>query len=104
MNKEIKQKWLEALRSGRYEQGTGRLRSNHGKYCCLGVLEDVVQPEGWLRTGGCWKNRDKCSGFISHATLYESNIPPKVAYYLMSMNDDSGKTFSEIADWIEANL
>lgn len=27
MNQEVKQKWLEALRSGEYTQGRGKLRS-----------------------------------------------------------------------------
>lgn len=39
-----KKKWLKALRSGKYEQGEGVLLY-HGKYCCLGVLCDVVKDE-----------------------------------------------------------
>lgn len=41
---EIKQKWLDALRSGEYEQGEGYLRYND-KYCCLGVLTDLYLKE-----------------------------------------------------------
>jgi hypothetical protein len=37
MNEQIKQRWIEALRSGEYEQTQGRLRDETG-YCCLGVL------------------------------------------------------------------
>src|SRR3990167_1245866 len=37
MNAKIKAQWVAALRSGRYTQGYGKLRSG-GKYCCLGVL------------------------------------------------------------------
>lgn len=37
MNKEIKKLWIEALRSGKYKQGKGKLKRD-GKYCCLGVL------------------------------------------------------------------
>lgn len=37
----IKDKWLKALRSGRYPQGFGRLRTASGGYCCLGVLSKI---------------------------------------------------------------
>jgi hypothetical protein len=38
MPKAKKAKWLEALRTGKYQQGHGRLKSGEG-YCCLGVLQ-----------------------------------------------------------------
>lgn len=38
---EIKAAWLTALRSGEYEQGRGALNRG-GKFCCLGVLCDVM--------------------------------------------------------------
>lgn len=41
MNSEIKQQWLEALRSGKYEQGKGELKTPYGGFCCLGVLCDL---------------------------------------------------------------
>jgi hypothetical protein len=41
MNQEIKEKWVNALRSGDYEQGQGALRNLDGQYCCLGVLCDL---------------------------------------------------------------
>ena len=40
----IKKDWLEALRSGDYEQGTKYLK-NDGKYCCLGVLCQLFADE-----------------------------------------------------------
>lgn len=49
MKADIKKKWVEALRSGQYEQGTGALviedQTGTGverRYCCLGVLCEVV--------------------------------------------------------------
>jgi len=42
-NKEIKQAWLEALKSGKYPHGTGSLKTDEGKYCCLGVLTDICE-------------------------------------------------------------
>jgi len=44
MNPEIKQKWVDALRSGKYDQGSEKLRSHQG-YCCLGVLCDLYAQE-----------------------------------------------------------
>lgn len=65
MNPEVKAAWLEALRSGRYEQGRSQLRNDREtdgvvRFCCLGVLCDLHskggeghwgQPEvsGWTR-------------------------------------------------------
>jgi len=43
MSKELIKTWVEALRSGKYEQGTFVLRSKDDKFCCLGVLCDVVK-------------------------------------------------------------
>lgn len=45
MNKEIKDKWVAALRSGEYKQTKGKLRDDSG-FCCLGVLCDLVRKEG----------------------------------------------------------
>jgi hypothetical protein len=45
MNKEIADKWIEALRSGEYEQGIASLQSG-GRFCCLGVLCDLAIKEG----------------------------------------------------------
>jgi hypothetical protein len=44
MNPEVKQKWIHALRSGKYQQGSEKLRSVSG-YCCLGVLCDLYSQE-----------------------------------------------------------
>src|ERR1044072_871955 len=51
--KEIKEKWLKALRGGRYRQGTGQLKNEmNGSYCCLGVLCQVVNPKFLSRYEG----------------------------------------------------
>ena len=51
MNKELKDKWIAALRSGKYKQAKKRLRTGEDSFCCLGVLCDVVQPASWHRGG-----------------------------------------------------
>jgi len=40
MKKEIADKWVEALRSGKYEQTEGYLKTENG-HCCLGVLCEI---------------------------------------------------------------
>ena len=47
MDSSLKQKWVRALRSGKYEQATGALRNEDG-FCCLGVLCDVYDPDKWV--------------------------------------------------------
>ncbi len=49
----LKNKWIEALRSGEYLQGKGALREagrggKADKYCCLGVLIDIADAERWI--------------------------------------------------------
>src|SRR5689334_11788613 len=45
MNKEVKDQWVAALRSGEYEQGKGTLQED-GKFCCLGVLCELAVKAG----------------------------------------------------------
>lgn len=55
MRKEIRDRWAEALESGKYKQGTDNLRTDGGKkFCCLGVLCDLHRKEHkgrWTRYG-----------------------------------------------------
>jgi hypothetical protein len=44
MNSEIKEKWINALRSQEYKQSQHYLRDDYG-YCCLGVLCDIYAKE-----------------------------------------------------------
>lgn len=90
----IKRKWLEALRSGKFAQGYGRLceETKFGaRYCCLGVLANI---EGI--------NSD--AGFLS-----ERYLPKKIQIPLVYRNDGIGNikvawSFRRIATWIEKNL
>jgi len=54
MNPEIKEKWIAALKSGKYRRATGRLVTREGEtpvaHCCLGVLCDIhkeITGEGY---------------------------------------------------------
>lgn len=105
MNAEIKTKWLEALKSGKYVQGRGKLRHD-GKYCCLGVLCDVVDPSRWS-TPPSWfpiYEFDGCSGQIPDDMGEWLGIGPQLQKTLIGMNDVQRLSFKSIADWIERNL
>lgn len=98
MNPEVKSKWLEALRSGKYIQTKTALKRGNG-YCCLGVLCDVVEPDMWKGD----THRDVTS--LPDLDLREHvGLDYEDATKLSEMNDTGGKSFSEIADYIEANL
>jgi hypothetical protein len=45
MNKAIKRAWIKALRSGKYKQGSNRLQTPDGRFCCLGVLCEVYKEQ-----------------------------------------------------------
>ena len=51
MNKEVKQQWVAALRSGEYKQGKNALRRQYegedAEFCCLGVLCDLAVKAGF---------------------------------------------------------
>lgn len=113
MNEDIKRRWVEALRSGVYEQGTGHLRTSDNKYCCLGVLCDIwAQDVGveWAVFADLFSIKGVIllppSDVICWAGLQRQY--PEV--YLddelctLSKLNDNGKTFAEIADLIEAQL
>lgn len=44
-HKERIQKWVNALRSGNYKQGTKVLKTQDNKFCCLGVACDIYSKE-----------------------------------------------------------
>lgn len=106
MDAELKKKWVEALRSGKYEKGYAQLRNELGRMCCLGVLREILAP------GSEEKAEDGDAEYLSDSMSAQAGIEPYDAYReelegvqrtLARMND-SGDSFAKIADWIEANL
>lgn len=70
MNKEIKKRWLKALRSGEYKQGKKALKTKKG-FCCLGVLCDIYSKtkEG-RKNKAAWKDEGE-GEFVFTATETE---------------------------------
>jgi len=118
VNKENIQKWVDALRSGEYEQGKGGLRKKKDNtFCCLGVACDISGVGDW-KTDNVWYLEyyvdEDCGGSSS------ADLPDQVSDWLgipsgspelktqvgemtdaITLNDDSGYTFSQIADAVE---
>lgn len=101
INKEFKDKWLTALRSGEYEQGREQLyTASDNTYCCLGVACHLINPEIIRDFGGY--------GFPSaipesrHSELPDILLEDYFTEEVAAIND-SGVTFEHIADWIERN-
>lgn len=105
MNPEIKRAWVATLRHGKYKQGRFRLRSALNNVCCLGVLCDIIDPSGWSVAKTCdgYVHRE-CRGRPSEIIEQKASLEEAARSHLISLNDERGQTFPEIADWIERNL
>jgi hypothetical protein len=109
MNQEIKQRWIQALRSGEYEQGEGGL-FHCGKFCCLGVLTDLYIKEHGFQ----WKqdSADLWSFEDERETLPQSvqdwsgiDAPdPMICHsFATDLNDYHDASFEDIAVYIAAD-
>ena len=104
-------KWVAALRSGEFEQAQGRLKDGDA-YCCLGVACELYIRETGV---GSWDER---SSFLNgDGRAYSAVLPDELQTWLgvradvasyaegvcaLTIDNDNGKTFTEIADIIES--
>ena len=116
-NKELRQAWIRALRSGDYKQGHDYLK-NGDDYCCLGVLCDVITKNPSVGPGAV-------AGSVSALFHCERTLPLDVCDVLgvtpnpdtgiegrgihdgnlsLANLNDSGFTFDEIADIIDSHI
>jgi len=94
------QKWINALRSGDYNQQEGTLKGPDG-YCCLGVYCSIMGKEPPEASEE--DLMDEVPDYDGPRELYNycrADIDPYVLETGISMNDE-GKTFWEIADMVE---
>lgn len=95
------QKWVKALRSGKYKQAKKRLRFNGGM-CCLGVACDLAAKSLTLKWNGTEFDGERKALPVSVQQwlgVKEDN-PTANGESLAELND-AGKDFEEIADFIE---
>lgn len=114
MNENAK-KWIEALRSGRYKQGKGHLRTKD-EYCCLGVACEL-----YIEAGGHLSVQEDDGG-VYHYDYEHALLPGTVREWLgldqrdgsyfsgnhmptratsLAFHNDHGMTFEHIAAIIE---
>lgn len=125
----FKEDWLADLRSGEKAQATGSLKGDtYGitgspvgtGYCCLGVAVCTLRdkhPEILKDLGYEVREEHDRLLFVDQDGDFEANegnLPSPVLEQLgltsadqdalIGFNDDDGRSFSWIADWIEDNL
>ena len=114
MDPALKAEWLKALRSGKYEQARETLRDTSVRscpaFCCLGVLCDLYDSKAWKVADSAmsysrWEYDDDDETGELPDTFRErvARLSDPAETHLIRMND-AGKSFDEIADFIEANL
>jgi hypothetical protein len=112
--------WIKALRSGKFKKGRGFLNSE-GKMCCLGVACETLGLKGkesLTMSGMSVVTYGRCStrmlpysaqgriglrtdnGLYEREKLRKGSVASKYRA-LTSLNDSSGKTFKQIATFIE---
>ena len=112
MKKELKERWITALRSGDYVQSQGCLQDQYG-WCCLGVLCNIVDGTKWIEP-----DESAEDGIYEHDYVFGekviNDIPPRewlenhglplgLAKELAEMNDE-GIQFVRIAEYIKENV
>jgi hypothetical protein len=116
---DFKKKWLKALRSGEFIQTIDHLATKDTE-CRINVEEQEAKNKGWgycvlgvaaKIAGHSDSELNKAGGELLNSfnvpDILKQNIEGSnhsIASKLISMNDDSEKTFPKIADWIEKNL
>jgi len=109
ISKDVKDAWIAALRSGRYEQAEGAMarETPDGQrcYCALGVLADIIDPCGWS------PDEEMHGSYLTHtlarndyAYLNEDVLPIEVQQQLADLNDCELACLASIASWIDANV
>lgn len=115
---ELIEKWLEALESGEYKQGTGQLVENYGtkkaRYCCLGVACQVA-VDNKVRKLNLKEYSDNIKGLLDFSTCKAFGITDSGAFsvpvshrgrYYDSLVDlnDGGVKFKTIARIIREQI
>ena len=107
MNQEIKQRWIQALRSGEYEQGYENLY-HCGKFCCLGVLTDLYIKEHDLQwhkdVADLWSfenNGGTVPESVQKWAGISNDMPVILGEPVVVYNDKYHLSFDEIASLIE---
>ena len=106
-------KWIDALRSGKYTQTRGFMRTPEG-FDPMGVLLDIIDSEGWgepFIPDSDWPSGRAYVPFKYHGGIYTFQLPYEIAddlgfydsdvFKIIELNDKRGMDFEQIADYLE---
>jgi ASC-1-like (ASCH) protein len=82
--KELKENWLNALKSGKYKQVNGQLKDYEG-HCCLGVLAEI-HPDLSIESEG---KRCVFNGKVEGYEPFEKILTTEIVDKLYIENDSS---------------
>ena len=113
MNSQIKQLWLDALRSGEYKQKRRKLRDTNS-FCCLGVLCDLYAKEHgkeWdYDKGENYYYFEEADTGLAKSVMNWAGLTEEYPEVIMNgqiyptdlatINDDYGFNFNQIAELI----
>lgn len=118
MREDIAKKWVKALRSGEYKQGSYSLRNEKNEFCCLGVLCNIhaqehpvlaatqISSKTYLGSSSYlpfevkeWAEMTSKCGQLPSGKFTVGNED----YYDLAQMNDEGNDFATIANWIESN-
>jgi hypothetical protein len=100
--------WTGGLRSGRFPQATGRLRTDDG-WCVLGVACHTYDHRDWRREGDAWTYlgcREELPAEVADAFRLRTacgRYGPLGSRSLVSDNDE-GTSFAQLTDLIDRHL
>jgi hypothetical protein len=128
VDRELVEKWVAALESGKYKRGSGALhfvQNGEHRFCCLGVLADIVNPDGWVTAAGGKVIIDFKDGYVLYpleeegygyldpynCQFLEGDEPwqpdQKIQDTLSVLNDDAPNddtSYEAVIPWIKQNL
>lgn len=119
--KETLTRWVKMLRSGDYKQTTQQIgvvnkATGEQRYCCLGVLclaadgtltqtasrPEVLPPQEWASLE--LEDSDELNWSGEDSDFLQKFLSRGEISTCMHMNDKYGKSFDEIADFIETDV
>ncbi len=96
-NEQLQKQWIEALCSGEYKQGKGRLRTKMGgseHFCCLGVLCHIK--------GLAWTALDETVHRIPNAIVFRPE-GGNSAYMPDELQNEVGLSYDQINELVNEN-
>lgn len=112
IDKALMLKWIDALRSGKYAQTRGFMRTPEG-FDAMGVLLDVINPKGWGEASKAHEGAMVYIPYTHKGCVYTFQLPYDISdqlgfyesdtFKMIALNDKQCLDFEQIADYLERN-